>query len=241
MVLKTDYDVSVAKDAEEAFQRIGKNPPDVVLLDIILPDMDGLKVLERIKQKDPDAIVIMITATKTVKTAVEAMKLGAYDYITKPFDVDELRLIVNRAISTQALKNEVDYLREEIEKTCGFGNIIAESKLMHDVFGVVKQIADSRSTVLILGESGTGKELVSRATATRPLAHGRGSWPAALARAAGCRRSTSASRAYVREVVILDAARRPQLGSAAEVMWLLGALGERGGGDHEAQLPAGQP
>jgi two-component system response regulator AtoC len=163
MVLKTDYDVSVAKDAEEAFQKIGKNLPDVVLLDIILPDMDGLKVLERIRQKDPDAIVIMITATKTVKTAVEAMKLGAYDYITKPFDVDELRLIVNRAISTQALQHEVEYLREEIERSYGFGNIIAESKLMHDIFGVVKQIADSRSTVLILGESGTGKELVSRA------------------------------------------------------------------------------
>ena len=163
MVLKTDYEVSLAKDAEEAFQKIAKQSPDVILLDIILPDMDGLKVLEKVKQKDPGAIVIMITATKTVKTAVEAMKLGAYDYITKPFDVDELRLIVNRAISTQALQNEVDYLREEIEKNYGFGNIIGESRLMHDIFGVVKQIADSKTTVLIMGESGTGKELVSRA------------------------------------------------------------------------------
>ena len=127
MVLKTDFDVSVAKDAEEAFEKIGKNPPDVVLLDIILPDMDGLKVLERIKMKDPDAIVIMITATKTVKTAVEAMKLGAYDYVTKPFDVDELRLVVNRAISTQDLQHEVDYLREEIEKSYGFGNIMGKA------------------------------------------------------------------------------------------------------------------
>ncbi len=100
MVLKNDYEVFLAKDAEEAFLRINKHSPDVILLDIILPDMDGLKILEKVRQKDPEAIVIMITATKTVKTAVEAMKLGAYDYITKPFDVDELRLVVSRAIST---------------------------------------------------------------------------------------------------------------------------------------------
>jgi DNA-binding NtrC family response regulator len=98
MVLKSDYEVLVAKDAEEAFLRISKHSPDVILLDIILPDMDGLKILEKVRQKDPEAIVIMITATKTVKTAVEAMKLGAFDYITKPFDVDELRLVVSRAI-----------------------------------------------------------------------------------------------------------------------------------------------
>ena len=163
MVLKNDYEVFVAKDAEEAFLRINKHSPDVILLDIILPDMDGLKILEKVRQKDPEAIVIMITATKTVKTAVEAMKLGAYDYITKPFDVDELRLVVSRAISTQALQKEVDYLREEIEKSYGFGNIIGESKGMNDIFNLVKQIADSKTTVLILGESGTGKELVSRA------------------------------------------------------------------------------
>jgi DNA-binding NtrC family response regulator len=163
MVLKNDYEVFVAKDAEEAFLRINKHSPDVILLDIILPDMDGLKILEKVRQKDPEAIVIMITATKTVKTAVEAMKLGAYDYITKPFDVDELRLVVSRAISTQALQKEVDYLREEIEKSYGFGNIIGESKGMNDIFNLIKQIADSKTTVLILGESGTGKELVSRA------------------------------------------------------------------------------
>ncbi len=90
MILKNDYEVFLAKDAEEAFLQIKAHSPDVILLDIILPDLDGLKVLERIKQNDPDMIVIMITATKTVKTAVEAMKLGAYDYVTKPFHVREL-------------------------------------------------------------------------------------------------------------------------------------------------------
>jgi DNA-binding NtrC family response regulator len=105
----------------------------------------------------------MITATRTVKTAVEAMKLGAYDYITKPFDADELSLIISRALSNQALAKEVKYLREEIDKNFNFEHIIGQSKAMEDIFSVVRQIADSKSTILIMGESGTGKELISRA------------------------------------------------------------------------------
>ena len=163
MILKNDYEVFLAKDAEEAFLQIKEHSPDVILLDIILPDLDGLKVLERIKQNDPDIIVIMITATKTVKTAVEAMKLGAYDYVTKPFDIDELRLIISRSLSEKALKHEVKYRREEMDKSFDFGNIIGKSKGMKEIFKMVKQIADSKSTVLIMGESGTGKELISRA------------------------------------------------------------------------------
>jgi DNA-binding NtrC family response regulator len=105
----------------------------------------------------------MITATKTVKTAVEAMKLGAYDYVTKPFDIDELRLIITRSLSTKALEQEVKFRREEMDKSFDFGNIIGKSKLMKEIFKVVKQIADSKSTALIMGDSGTGKELISRA------------------------------------------------------------------------------
>ena len=163
MILKNEYEVFLAKNAEEAFLRVKEHAPDVILLDIILPDLDGLKVLEIIKQNDPDAIVIMITATKTVKTAVEAMKLGAYDYVTKPFEVDELRLMISRSLSTQALEKEVQYLRKEVDKNFGFGNIIGKSDVMKEIFNVIRQIADSKSTVLIMGESGTGKELVSRA------------------------------------------------------------------------------
>lgn len=163
MILKNDYEVFLARDAEEAFTKIKEHSPDVILLDIILPDLDGIKVLERIKKNDPDTIVIMITATKTVKTAVEAMKLGAYDYVTKPFDIDELRLIISRSLSTKALEQEVKYRREEMEKSFNFENIIGKSKGMREIFKIVKQIADSKSTVLIMGESGTGKELISRA------------------------------------------------------------------------------
>ena len=163
MILKNDYEVFLAKNAEEAFLQVKTHSPDLILLDIILPDLDGLKVLEKIRQNDPDMIVIMITATKTVKTAVEAMKLGANDYVTKPFDVDELRLIITRSLSTKALEQEVKYRREEMDKNFDFGNIIGKSKLMKEIFKVVKQIADSKSTALIMGESGTGKELISRA------------------------------------------------------------------------------
>ena len=163
MILKNDYEVFLAKNAEETFHQIKENSPDVVLLDIILPDLDGLRVLERIKQKEPETIVIMITATKTIKTAVEAMKLGAYDYVTKPFDVDELRLLISRALSTQSLRKEVKYLREEIDRNHDFEKIIGNSQPMKDIFKVIGQIANSKSTVLIMGESGTGKELISRA------------------------------------------------------------------------------
>ncbi len=163
MILKGDYQIFLAKNAEEAFRQIDLHIPDVILLDLILPDMDGLRVLERIKQRLPDQIIIMITATKTVKTAVEAMKLGAYDYITKPFDVDELRLIIHRALSTRALKEENQRLWMEVDRSFGFDNIIGKSKEMKEIFKVVKQVADTRSTVLIMGESGTGKELISRA------------------------------------------------------------------------------
>jgi len=163
MILKNDYEIFLAKNAEESFLQIKEHFPDLILLDIILPDLDGLRVLEKIKQGEPDAVVIMITATKTVKTAVEAMKLGAYDYITKPFDIDELRLIVSRALSTKSLKEENKRLWEEIDRTFGFENIIGKSKGMKEIFKVVRQIAESKSTVLIMGESGTGKELISRA------------------------------------------------------------------------------
>ncbi len=103
MILDKHYEVFLAKNAEEAFSEIKEHTPDVILLDIILPDLHGLKVLERIKQNDPNIIVIMATATMNEKTALEAKKLGAYSYVTKPFDIDELRLIITRSLSAKDL------------------------------------------------------------------------------------------------------------------------------------------
>jgi DNA-binding NtrC family response regulator len=115
MILKNDYEVFLAKNAEEAFSQIKEQTPDVVLLDIILPDLDGLKVLERIKQNDPNITVVMVTATTTVNTALEAKKLGAYGYVTKPFDIDELRLIITRSLSAKALEQEAKNRRKEMD------------------------------------------------------------------------------------------------------------------------------
>jgi len=115
MILKNDYEVFLARNAEEAFSKIKEHSPDVILLDITLPDLDGLKVLERIKQNDSDMVVIMITGTETVNTAVEATKLGAYDCVAKPFDFDELRLIIIRSLSAKALEQQVRNRRKEMD------------------------------------------------------------------------------------------------------------------------------
>ncbi|MGZ3559125.1 MAG: response regulator [Thermodesulfobacteriota bacterium] len=115
MILKNDYEVFLAKNAEEALSQIKEHSPDVILLDVSLPDLDGLKVLERIKQNDPNVTVIMVTATTTVKTTLQANKLGAYGYVTKPFDIDELRLIITRSLSSKALEQEVKNRRKEMD------------------------------------------------------------------------------------------------------------------------------
>lgn len=157
------YDLLVAEGGEEALRIFEQQRPHITLLDIIMPDLDGLKVLEEIKRIDAKALVIMITAAKSIETAVNAMKLGAYDYITKPFNVDEIRLIVKKAFSNLDLVGEVEYLRAEIGRIYGLDNIVGKSKAMKNIFSLIKQVTDTTLTVLIEGESGTGKELVARA------------------------------------------------------------------------------
>jgi DNA-binding NtrC family response regulator len=116
MILKNDYEVFSAKDAEEAFLQIKGHSPDVILLDILLPDLDGLKLLERIKQNDPNITVVMVTATTTLKTALEAKKLGANGFLTKPFDIHELRLIITQSLSAKASEQEVRNRPKEIDR-----------------------------------------------------------------------------------------------------------------------------
>ena len=163
MVLKDRYDVAGVASGREALDLIDREPFDVVLLDILMPGMDGLEVLEHIKQRPLTLSVIMLTATKTVKTAVTAMKLGACDYVTKPFDVDELLLIVERAVQSAALAREVEALRSEVGVRYGFDNIISGSAKMQEVLRTVAMVAPLKTTVLITGESGTGKELIAKA------------------------------------------------------------------------------
>lgn len=163
MMLKDKYTVFTVESGEEAIKSVEKDYPHLIFLDILMPGMDGIKVLRELKEIDKDLIIIVITATKSIKTAVTAMKLGAYDYITKPFDVDEINLIVEKALRNLDLEKEVQYLRAEVDKTYRFDNIIAKNKAMREVFETIKRIAPRKNNVLIYGDSGTGKELVAKA------------------------------------------------------------------------------
>lgn len=163
MIFKKDYQVIMAGSAEEAIIKVKSEEPDLIFLDIIMPEKDGMQALKEIRGMHPQIPVIMLTATKTLKTAVEAMKLGAYDYITKPFDVEELKLIAQKALESRDLRRENRRLQGEVEERYHFDNIIGKSKGMRDIYATIRQIAEKNSTVLIHGESGTGKELVARA------------------------------------------------------------------------------
>ncbi|MFH1758042.1 MAG: sigma-54 dependent transcriptional regulator [Pseudomonadota bacterium] len=163
MIFKKDYQVIMAGSADEAFIKVKSEGPDLIFLDIIMPEKDGMQALKEIRKMHPQIPVIMLTATKTLKTAVEAMRLGAYDYITKPFDVEELKLIAQKALESRDLRMENQRLQGEVEERYHFDNIIGKSKEMREIYATIRQIAEKNSTVLIHGESGTGKELVARA------------------------------------------------------------------------------
>ncbi|OQY18020.1 MAG: DNA-binding response regulator [Desulfobacteraceae bacterium 4572_35.1] len=161
---KQGYIVQLATSGEEAVEFVQRESPDLVLLDIQLPGMDGIETLTRIKEMDSFISVIMITALGVLETAVKAMQLGAYDYINKPFNLDELSVVMRKALETQSLKKEVEHLRNEKKRTQPQTKIVAQSEHMTNVMSMVTKVAKSdAATVLVQGESGTGKELVARA------------------------------------------------------------------------------
>ncbi len=157
------YEVASAHDAHGGLQLLEKDAPDVVLTDLRMPGMDGIELLSRIKQIRPETMVILMTAYGTVKTAVRAMKLGAEDYLGKPIDVEELEVVLQRAIEKKALLAETRHLRERLEHKYRFDNLVGESPEMLAVFKAIRQVAPSSASVLLLGESGTGKELFAQA------------------------------------------------------------------------------
>jgi DNA-binding NtrC family response regulator len=163
MVLEPSYDIFQAADAQEGLDVFRKEGPDLVLLDVILPGTDGLAVLQTLRSESKMTPIIMLTGTKSVKTAVDAMKLGAADYLSKPFDVEELRIVVDRALNSLELEREVKQLRAQVVQRYAFHNLIGKSPGMQEIYAKIEQVSDSRTTVLITGESGTGKELVAKA------------------------------------------------------------------------------
>lgn len=156
-------EVETALSGAEAFAKMKENPFDIVITDLKMPGIDGMEVLRTIRKDYPDTIVIMITGFSTVETAVEAMKLGAFDYIPKPFTPDEVSIVVKKAIEQKNLLLENLYLRQELRERYGFHNIVGKSKKMQEIYRIIAKVAPTESTVLIYGQSGTGKELIARA------------------------------------------------------------------------------
>jgi two-component system NtrC family response regulator len=156
------YEVLTTASSLEALEILKASDVDLVLTDMKMPGMDGIELLEQIKNRDPELPVIMMTAHGTVDKAVEAMQKGAYSYILKPFDNERLTLYVQKAITTYKVVKENRRLRNAVESQYQFGNIIGKSKAMRDVFEIIQKVAPSNATVLIEGESGTGKELVAK-------------------------------------------------------------------------------
>jgi two-component system response regulator HydG len=156
------FSTQVAETRDEAYRAMDNGSIDVVLLDLRLPTGNGLEILREIKQRRPDAVTIVMTGFATVQSAVQAMKLGAYDYITKPFNFDELRLELDRVTSHLKLTAENRLLREQLRSKQGFGQMVGHSPEMEKLYRIIAKAAHSTHPVLILGESGTGKELVAR-------------------------------------------------------------------------------
>ena len=163
MLLKEECQVVTAGSAAEALVAVEQTPPDLVLLDLVMPGRSGLDLLSDLSERGVPAPVIVLTATKTVTTAVEAMKRGAADYVTKPFEVDALRIKIRRLLEQGALEQEVVRLRDEVSRRDRLGAMVGRSAPMQELFRAIERVARSKASVLIRGESGTGKELVARA------------------------------------------------------------------------------
>ena len=159
---KWKYKVEVFENGEEVLKKLHLNP-DLILLDIMLPELDGIEILKRVKQIDEDLPIIMLSAQGSIEVAVEALRLGAFDYFPKPIDVQRLEPAVKNSIRNYDLVKELKLLRENVKREYSFDNVVSADKKMQDVFKMVSKVLDNDITVLINGESGTGKELIARA------------------------------------------------------------------------------
>ncbi len=157
------FAVQDASDGAQALRKIKSETFDLIFTDIKMPSLSGMELLRKVREVSPESVIVMMTAYATVESAVEAMKMGAFDYIIKPFSPDQIEMVTRRATERQSLIEENQYLRSEILKEYGFGEIIGNAPVMHSIFEVIKKVANSRATMLVQGESGTGKELAARA------------------------------------------------------------------------------
>ena len=163
LLKKEGYSVTVADSCDKALEQVGKGEFDLVITDIAMPGKSGLEILKHTRGANPETPVIMITAYASTESAIEALKLGAYDYIIKPFDVEEMKTVVRNAVEKRRLENENRVLKRELKEKTRFDELVGDSPRMQEVLELIGKIAPTNSTVLISGESGTGKELVARA------------------------------------------------------------------------------
>lgn len=163
MLRKEGYEVTVAEDGQKGLDIIKKKSFDLVISDLQMPNMTGLELLKNVKDQYPDMLFMMITAFGTTETAVEAMKLGAYDYITKPFKIDEVRIVIANALRSRNLEVENRTLKKELGKEYSFQNLVGNSEAMHRIYEMIKRVSGTPTNVLITGDSGTGKEMVAKA------------------------------------------------------------------------------
>jgi len=163
MLKKEGYQVSLASNGEEVLKLIDKDIFDLALLDLRMPKLDGISALKKIKAISPETIIIMITAYASADTAIKAMKEGAYDYITKPFKVEEIKLIIKNALEKKNLQKENILLKQVVRDRYNFENIVGQSPKMLDLFKLLEKVSPTKTNILITGESGTGKELVAKA------------------------------------------------------------------------------
>jgi len=163
MLKKEGYEVTVAEDGARGLDLIKKKTFDLVISDLQMPNMTGIELLRQVRDQYPNLLFMMITAFGTTETAVEAMKLGAYDYITKPFKIDEVRINIANALRSQNLEVENRTLKKELNKEYSFQNLVGNSENMHRIYELVRRVSQTPTNVLITGESGTGKEMVAKA------------------------------------------------------------------------------
>ena len=163
MLKREGYIVTLAENGRKAVEKIKKTHFDLLLCDIRLGDITGLEVLRETKKKDPETVVIMISAYASAETAVEAMNDGAYDYVPKPFDKNELKQTIANALDLKTIEYEKKIIDNELQKTVHFGEIVGNSPGMMRIYKMIDQVAKTSTNVLITGESGTGKELIARA------------------------------------------------------------------------------
>lgn len=162
MLKKEGYEVTTAEDGQKAKEVLLKKSFDMVISDLQMPNVTGIELLKHVKESYPETVFMLITAFGTTETAVEAMKMGAYDYVTKPFKIDEVRMNIANALKSQNLEVEVRTLKKELVREYSFQNMVGNSGPMHAIFDLIKRVSHSNTNILITGESGTGKEVIAK-------------------------------------------------------------------------------